>query len=715
VGRILRRLVVLSVLPLGAASLFAQEPGPETPVPGEETPPRFGAGVEQVVVDLVVIDRKGNPVPGLTSDDMVVKEDGIPQKIVSFEAVALPDEPVPPAAPPPRVSKNTDVAAQRGRSFVIVFDDMNLTPYRARDAKAAVASFLETGVREGDLVTLVATSGEAWWTSRMTAGRESLIDIVKRLEGRRIPDTSLDRLTDWEAMRIHIYNDRQVAERVMQRYEALGVMTMVQAEPDNPLSGATVDPIVTGKARDVYLETRARNQVTLEALERVLSGLAAVKGRKSVILVSEGFIRDPSLEDFRRVTLASRRGNAAIYFLNARGLEGMPIEFSAQFGPALPTPDIGFALSAASALDDGAEDLADESGGFTVRNTNDLESGIQRIARETQMYYLLGYVPTNAARDGTYRRIEVELKDGEGRRVRARKGYYAPSGDDSVPVAEEERVDPVVQAALDSPWAEDGIPLRMTHYVRGEQTLGKAQVVLVTEVDVNALHFEAAEGRDVAEIEFLLVVAHRDSGEFYRYDQKVTMRLRPATLQRLRRDWYPIVREFQLPPGDHQAKIIVRETHTGLLGSVSHELEVPPLDTFRVSTPVLSDTWHPGPPGTAIQPQLLARREFPQGAEVACQFEVYGAARDEQGMPRVTQGYRVLGPDGSVYKTLPESVISPTADGQVVRLFVLSLEYATPGDYRMAMTFRDELAGKVLQLEELFTVSPPRAASARAE
>jgi hypothetical protein len=421
------------------------------------------------------------------------------------------------------------------------------------------------------------------------------------------------------------------------------------------------------------------------------------------------------VDEFKRVNEASRRANAAIYFLNARGLEGMPTEFSAQFGPALPTSDIGVALAARGALDDGAEDLADESGGFTVKNTNDLESGIQRIARETRVYYLLGYVPTDTARDGTYRRIEVELKDGDGRKVRARKGYYAPSAEGAAPVQGKKGVDPAVQAALDSPWAEDGIPLRMTHYVRGEPTLGKAEVALVTEVDVNALHFEKKGGRDVAELEFLLVVAHRESGEFYRYDQTVTMRLRPATLERLRRDWYPIVREFELPPGDHQAKIIVRETGAGRLGSVSHEFEVPPPGAFRVSTPVLSDTWRPGPPGTAIEPQLLARREFPEGAEVACQFEVYGAARDEQGMPRVAQGYRVLRPDGSVYKTLPESVINPTADGRVVRLFVLSLEYATPGDYRMVMTFRDELAGKVLELDEPFTVLPPRSPSARAE
>ena len=73
----------------------------------------------------------------------------------------------------------------------------------------------------------------------------------------------------------------------------------------------------------------------------------------------------------------------------------------------------------------GAEVVASDSGGFTVRNTNDLNGGIQRIAGETQAYYLLGYMPSNTARDGKFRKIQVKLANGRGLQVRARKGYYA--------------------------------------------------------------------------------------------------------------------------------------------------------------------------------------------------------------------------------------------------------------------------------------------------
>ena len=221
--------------------------------------------------------------------------------------------------------------------------------------------------------------------------------------------------------------------------------------------------------------------------------------------------------------------------------------------------------------------MSSDSGGFTVRNTNDLSGGIQKIANETQAYYLLGYIPSNTARDGKFRKIQVKLANGKGLQVRARKGYYAPSDTGKSAMAPKKGVDPVIQSALDSPWAEDAIPLRMTHFIGDEKTLGKAAVLVTTEVDIRALEFEEKDGRSLADLQFLLVVAHRESGEFFRYDQGVSMKLQPATRERFNRFWYPIVRDFELKSGDYQAKIVVRDTRTGRVGTVIHEFDVPPL------------------------------------------------------------------------------------------------------------------------------------------
>jgi VWFA-related protein len=711
-----------------SASPQAPPKGPGTGAPATasgEAPPSFPTGLEQVIVDAVVTDKKGVPIRGLTPNDMTVTEDGVKQDIVSFEAVELPEAPSTAAPPPPRISSNVAPETQHGRTFVIIFDDMHITPWRANQAKAAVASFLEKGTREGDRVSLITTAGGSWWTARMESGRQGLIEMVKGFDGRLIPDMSPERMSDYEAMRIHVYRDPDVTARVLRRYDTYGVTNAQQrgdssspADPSTMTAGTVDDPMVTGRASDVYFQAVTRLRTTLDVMERALNGLANAKGRKSMILVSEGFIQDINLDEFKRVNSAARRSNTAIYFLNARGLEGVPAAMTAEFGPALPEQDVGFAFAETFDAVAGSESVSDDSGGFTVRNTNDLAKGIQRIADETRIYYLLGYVPTNTARDGKFRKIEVKLVNGKGREVRARKGYYAPTESGKSIFAAKKGVDPELQSALDSPWALDGIPMRMTAYVGDEKSLGKAAVLVTTEVDIRALKFEEKDGRNLADLQFLLVVAQRKSGEYFRYDQGIQMKLLPGTFERYERFWFPITRDFELKSGDYQAKMVIRDPHSKRIGTVIHEFQVPALGTLRTSTPVLSDTQQnphavvaEGLPGGRLV--ALARREFATGSDMLCQFDVYGAKLDPKtGMPHVVQGYLVRRADGSVFTGMEPSEIKPTSLGRLSRMFGFRLTDAPQGDYEILMTVRDELAGQSLEIHEPFTVGPPLALSA---
>jgi VWFA-related protein len=685
-------------------------PAPDTQAPAEAVE-SFPAQVEQVTVDVVVTDKRGAPVTGLGRQDFALSEDGNAQAIASFEAIQVPAAASVVPAERPRVSSNTVKEIQTGRTFVVVFDDIHLTPGQARRAKVAVTEFLTSGVREGDRVTLVATAGGAWWSTRMEAGRQELITLLKRLDGRLIPDHSPERMTDYEAMRIHIYRDPQVLARVARRFDAYGV-NPTSSNRSPSASGIDPNPFISGRAAEVYYQATARNRITLEVMERVLASLAGTKGRKSVIIVSEGFIYDPSMDEFKKVLQASRRSNAAMYFLDTRGLEGMPLALTAEFGPMIDEQDVGAAFSESIEASEGSESLASDSGGFTVKNTNDLSRGIKRIADESQAYYLLGYNPTNTQRDGRFRKIQVKIPAGKGYQIRARKGYYAPLEGRNALAPKPGGADPAIQAALDSPYDVAEIPLRMTAYVFDETILGKANVVVVAETDVRDFAFEEEGGRFLDTLEFLLVAAHRESGEFFRYDQRIEMKLLPATHEKL--VWYPITRDFELAPGGYQAKIVVRDKNSGRIGTLVHEFEVPPLGPFRVSTPVLSDTMAPAPAGEKSNPQptMLARREFPSGAMLLAQFEVYGAAREKSsGMPRVTAGYEIRRTDGTVVTHMDPTPIQPTSLGKLMRLVGTRLQDSAPGEYEMVLRLKDEVAGKDLELREPFSVTAPAPAS----
>jgi len=682
-----------------------------SPLPGEATP-TFPSQVELVTVDLVVTDKKGVPIPDLTASDFMVSEDGDRQPIASFEAVQLPASPSATPKSPPRVSTNTEPEARTGRTFVIVFDTIHLALAQAQRAKVAVAEFLKNGVREGDRVTLIGTGGEVWWSTRMEAGRDALMSMLKRLDGRFIPEMGPDRMSDYEAMRIHVYHDTQVEQRVSRRFEQYGAATRGGQSQNENSSVAMMggDPMVQGKASEVYYQSVSRNRVTLQLLERTLASLASTKGRKSLILVSEGFIYDPNLDEFKKAVQASRRSNVAIYFLDTRGLTGMPDYFSAQFGPPLDTQDIGSAFVDALEASEGSESLAADTGGFSVKNTNDLGRGIQRIADESRVYYLLGYNSSHPQRDGRFRKIKVELPGRKGLQLRYRKGYFAPlEGGKS---ALDKRVgpgDPDIQAALDSPYAEEEVPLRMTAYVFDETILGKASAMIATDVDISGFKFEEKEGRFLDTLEVLLVVAHRETGEFFRYDQQVQMKLLPPTRERLGKSWYPVVRDFELAPGGYQAKIVVRDKNSGRIGTVVHEFEVPDISQFRVSTPIISDTLQPSPEGDKAVPRpvLSIRRAFPSGSTMYAEFDVYGAAKEKaSGMPKVSAGYVIRRLDGPVQTVVAPTPIKPTSIGKLSRLVGTRLVAAEPGDYEFVLTVRDDITGKTIELREPFTVTP---------
>ena len=678
---------------------------------------QFPSAVELVTVDAVVTDKKNVPIEKLTRESFRVFEDGKPQEIASFEAVVLP--PAPPSAPRKArsISTNQGAETRTGRTFTIVFDDIHLHPFQANRAKAAIDQFLKNGTRDGDRVTLLASGGGAWWSTRMPEGYLELTALLKRLDGRDIPDTGQDRVTEWEAMRIHIYRDKQVEERVTRRFETYGVNPGMR---DQSQSGAMFDgdPLVQGRATEVYYQATAKNKITLNAVERALSSLAGSKGRKSLILVSQGFIFDPNLDEFKNVVQASRRGNAAIYFVDTMGLGGMPLQMTAEFGPAIAGQDIGAAFAENLERSEGAESIAADSGGFTVKNSNDLVKGLQRIADETRVYYLIGYNPTNTAKDGKFRKIELKVA-AKDVRVRARKGYFAALEGQSAAAAKKKAEggpDPQFQEALDSPFEISEIPIRLTSYVFDETLLGKASAILQADVDLSAFAMNEKDGRYQDTLEFLLVVAHRETGEFNRYDQKIDMNLRPETRERYTKSWFPIQRDFELLPGAYQAKIVVRDKNSSKVGTVIHDFEVPDLASWRISTPVLTDTTQPVQPGQEKAPPklvLLARRNFETGSRLFCQFDVYNPTKDKAtGMPRVTAGYTIRRKsDGMVFLKVAPTMIQPTSLGRLSRMVGPPLEGADPGEYEFELNLKDELSGKIMDFKEDITVLPKRTAA----
>ena len=705
-----RHLLALAIL----AATFgagAQAPPQEKPPTATGTP-TFPAETELVTVDAVVQDTKGAPILGLTAADFTVKEDGAVQEVQAFEAVNRP--PQEPAATSGlatteagRTSSNVDAATRVARSFVFIFDERHLDPAEAQRGRLALIRFLETGVGADDRVTLLGTQAGVAWTARLPEGREALLQVLNRLQGRRTGEFARNAISDYEAMRIDRDSDPIVTDRVARRLVTTGAIFRPARLPGDPSEeAANIESergLTRSRAAEVYSRVTADNETTLALIERSLEGLAAVRGRKSMILVSGGFVHDPHLSNFRRIVTAARRANAALYFVDARGLSAAPSALQADSGVATNFNDLSSTLDALREQSEGSESLAADTGGFSVRD-NDLLSGLGRIGQDSTSYYLLGYKPAKARADGGFRKIEVKVAR-EGASVRARRGYYAPNSAD--PARRVEARDAALQRAVDSPFELADVPLRATAHVFGETTPGKSTVLLTAEADIRGFAFASQGGTSKDTLELMLVVTNRESAEFFRFDQQFEMNFRPETRARYEASWFPIARKLELVPGSYQAKLIVRDHNAGRLGSLSHDFDVTAPDGLRLSTPILSDRVLDDGAGGHV-PEPIARRSFAPSGVLHCRFEVYGAAMDPKtGQPNVTAGFSIRRSDGRFLTAVPETPLRPGPDGSLSRTFGTPLEGAPPGRYEMIVLVTDVAAGRATEAREPFVIEAP--------
>jgi len=334
-----------------------------------------------------------------------------------------------------------------------------------------------------------------------------------------------------------------------------------------------------------------------------------------------------------------------------------------------------------------------------VKNTNDLAAGVDRIADESRVYYLLGFYPPERKSARDWRKLRVEVKR-PGLTVRARRGYTlraAASPKEATggkKASKQPTLDPVVARTLDSAHDAGGIPLRIMTYLFEPHASGTTHVLIAAEFDGSRLG-----GR----LELSILATHRDSGREFRADDMLALSVAGGDAPA----WRAVARDFDLPSGVAQARVVVRDPASGAVGSVSQRFEVPPTGVLRLSTPIVTDHIEPASKaGAHPRPALAVHRVFrPEGA-LYVQFEVFGAARAAQPpLPRVTAGLALRKADGRVVRQAPPTPIVADADGRVVRFVGIPLDGLEEGPYDLVLDVQDQVSGaRVLDGEPLTLV-----------
>lgn len=368
-----------------AAAPSAQQPATQPARPPEQ--PIFRLSVSLVQLDAVVTDKRGRHVTTLGPDDFEVLQDGRPQPIVGVSYVQSDDGWVDTSGLPPLPAEALKPEDAR-RVIAVVVDDLRMSFTSVYQARRGLTQFFEREFKPGDMGMIVTTSGAG--VSRLSFSPTILKADASRLRYFLMSDMRPDVLNAFDG----------IANPLMDQF---------------------------------YNRTFAESSIN-----RIIDSIDAVRelpGRKSVVLVSEGFdvyglgIDNAYVRELlQRLVDRSNRAGVVIYAVDPRGLVPTGITAADNVGSAAQATRLAVLRSdALRDTQDGLRYVAGETGGFAVVNSNDLSGGFRRIMEDQDGYYLIGYQPEagtlHAKSEVEFRKVKIKLKV-KGLKIRTRSGFY---------------------------------------------------------------------------------------------------------------------------------------------------------------------------------------------------------------------------------------------------------------------------------------------------
>jgi len=378
---------------------------------------------ELVQTDVMVFDKQGRFVNGLTKENFELRIDGKPRPIQAFEQItAGSDEESQLAAARGATTVNIKRPAplDRGRIIFFYIDDFHMNLEGIVAARKVINAFLDKQMGQNDQAAIASATGQIGFLQQLTSDRLVLHKALERVAPGNYSVRDIERppMTEYQAMLIErgdgVVIDYFVTETIRQ----------------NPgLSRQTAAQIVRGRAQALQSQAERVNSNTLGGLESLVRSAGKLPGRKLVFFLSGGFLienrRSTLTGKLRNVTNAAAKSGVVIYSMDTRGLVATLQDASteASFDPGGQLAGATSTFAEVSATQDPLHALAVDTGGKALFNTNDLLKGLAPAIQETSTYYLLAWKP-EVETSGRFRQLEVKLVGRPELTVRVRKGFF---------------------------------------------------------------------------------------------------------------------------------------------------------------------------------------------------------------------------------------------------------------------------------------------------
>ena len=679
--------------------------------------------VSAILVDVVVRDRKGDPVKDLTQGDFEIYEDGVKQDVGSMTPIFLPE----PAAPANAAAPATAAPAVAAKP-VTPPADTSAAAQEEAVAKAPQMIALVFDRLTSDSRTL-AYHAATKYLGDQTVSTNYL--AVYGIDIKLIPLQNFTRDAGLIKKAIDNFANRSTSQfgsttEDLKKADAQNMSAMdlqdrasQAAATGGAAGGAAAAAIGADAAQAQFQQMSASMTQTFDSLERdqagfatanallaVVNGMRTVPGRKSIVFFSEGMAIPPNVfEQFRSVIDAANRANVSIYPMDAMGLRAESsvgqvrdeINNEGKLNTRRTGADkVGGAMMANLERNEdllrmdpssGLGELADKTGGFLIQNTNDLRGGFTRIESDMRNYYMLTYVPKNDTFDGKFREINVRVKRG-GVSIHSRKGYYAVH-ETGQPVRTYEA--PAL-AALDRTPVPNAFPVRAS-FLRFPEKDHPQRISVVVQLSTAPITFVPAEDKKTYTSDFTVLVRFSDGAK--QVIDKVSQRYQVAgpieKLDQAKNGQVVFYRQPELPPGFYTMETVVYDALAKKASVRFATIEQPTEDTAQLrmsSLMLVSRGEHAENPdgdnplivhNTLLYPNLGVPFKKAADKELAFFFTAYTGTDAQAPL----SGTIELLQNANVVARSALQLAAADADGRVQQLSRIPIEALQPGEYQL--------------------------------
>ena len=579
-------LLFLLITWSAAQAQTAQSSPSPTPKPQDDVVRVY---TELVQTDVMVFDRAGKFVNGLTADNFELRIDGKPRPIQAFEQItAGSDEESQLAAARGSNTINLKRPAplDRGRIVFFFIDDFHMDLPGLNSAKKVITQFVEKEMGQNDQAAIASATGQIGFLQQLTTDRLILRRALERLYPRTysVRDADNPPMSDYQALLIDRL-DRQVFD--------FFVAETMRVNPG--MRQDTAASLVRGRASQIQAQSARINQNTLGSLENLIKSARSLPGRKIVFFLSGGFFVDNrhgnDMDKMRQITNAAAKSGVVIYSMDTRGLVASLQDASSE-RPFDPFGQLSLSdHQELGASQDGLNALAADTGGKATFNTNDLRKGLLPALKETSTYYLLAWKPDpETQKQGRFRNLEVKLIGRPDLTVRVRKGYFdldpapAPATAKATTQPAPNKPTPtVLRETIAAPYPTRELPILLSADYYDLPVKGPTISTAIQIPGEFLVFYERPDAKIQAAIDLTGVYFDEKGVARANFMERIVTTAPTLEQAQTYRNDITFTYPAQLPPGIYQVRVAARDDKSGRVGAAHAWVEIPDLTDKKLA------------------------------------------------------------------------------------------------------------------------------------